>query len=222
MSFRNGGVVGVAEPQVDVEGLPVAGLGFGELPLLFCNHAELVVAVGCLVPVVELQVDVEGPAVAGLGLIEPPLQLRHPAELMVGGGGAVPVAELQLDVEGPAVAGLGLVVPPLLLRHPAKLMVGHPGAAPLAEGLLELDFGLVVGLGVVEPVLAEGSVPGEVMHDKKMGLLMRWPVCSPKSKALVRLAYSALATACPSMRFSGSVPEVSMSCSSEARLRCSR
>ena len=73
----------VAELQVDVEGFAVAGLGFGEPPLLLGEDAELVVGAGGAVLVAELQEDVEGFAVAGLGFREPPLLLRDPAELVV-------------------------------------------------------------------------------------------------------------------------------------------
>ena len=82
--------------QVDVEGLPVAGLGLVEPPLFLRDPAELVVGAGGGVPVAGLQEDVEGLPVAGLGLVEPPLFLRDPAELVVGAGGGVPVAGLQL------------------------------------------------------------------------------------------------------------------------------
>jgi hypothetical protein len=77
-------LVPVPELQEDLQGLPVAGLGFLE-PLLFLGDvAELVIGAGCLVAVPEFQVDVEGLPVAGLGLGEPPLLLGEVAELVVG------------------------------------------------------------------------------------------------------------------------------------------
>ena len=78
----------VAELQLDVEGLPVVGLGLLELPLLVGDHAELMIGDGGGVPVAELQLDVEGLAVVGLGLRELPLLVGDLAELMIGAGGA--------------------------------------------------------------------------------------------------------------------------------------
>ena len=56
----------VAELQVDVEGLPVAGLGFGEPPLLLGDPAELVVGDALAFSVAGGLIELEFGLVVGL------------------------------------------------------------------------------------------------------------------------------------------------------------
>ena len=168
----------VAELQVDVEGLAVAGLGLVEPPLLLGDHAELVVGAGGGVPVAELQVDVEGLAVAGLGLVEPPLLLGDPAELVVGDALASPVAGGLQELE------LGLVVRPGVVEA-VLVECRIPGEVvqqgEFAAAGLRWRAG-VGGDGVVEELApgcrAAGPAPG--IHPAAGSRpLMGWPVRSP-------------------------------------------
>ena len=107
-----GGAGLVAEPLLDVQGLPVPAFGLRVVAPTLRQHAELVVAAGGAGLVAEPLLDLQGLPVQAFGLRVVAPKLRQDAQLVVAAGDAGLVAEPLLDGEGlPVEAFGGRVVP---------------------------------------------------------------------------------------------------------------